>query len=85
MPHRGGGKAPQLEVHSACIVDPLVPDLFLTSLWPPTLFLSADSRYRVCRKSRRQSLLTLSELEHHRLSGKGGIPPKRRAWPSKVD
>jgi hypothetical protein len=60
MPHRGGRKAPQLEVHSACILDPLLPDLFLTSLWPPTLFLSADGRYRVCRKSRRQSLLTLS-------------------------
>jgi hypothetical protein len=59
MPHRGG-KAPQLEVHSACILDPLVPDLFLTSLWPPTVFLSADGRYRVCRKSRPQSLLTLS-------------------------
>jgi hypothetical protein len=60
MPHRGGGKAPQLEVHSACILDPLLPHLFLTSLWPPTLFLSADGRYRVCRKSRHQSLLTLS-------------------------
>jgi hypothetical protein len=60
MPHRGGGKAPQLEVHSACILDPFVIDLFLTSLWPHTVFLSADSQYRVCRKSRRQSLLTLS-------------------------
>jgi hypothetical protein len=60
MPHRGGGKAPQLEVHSACILDPFIFYLFLTSLWPPTVFLSADSRYRVCRKSRRQSLLTLS-------------------------
>jgi hypothetical protein len=59
MPHRGGGKVPQLEVHSACILDPFVIDLFLTSLWPPTVFLSADGRYRVYRKSRRQSLLTL--------------------------
>jgi hypothetical protein len=59
MPHRGGGKAPQLEVHSACILDPFVIDLFLTSLWLPTVFLSADGRYRVCRKSRRQFLLTL--------------------------
>jgi hypothetical protein len=60
MPHRGGGKAPQLEVHSACILDPFVIDLFLTLLWPPTVFLLADGRYRVCRKSRRQFLLTLS-------------------------
>jgi hypothetical protein len=28
MPHRGGGKAPELEVHSACILDPFVHDLF---------------------------------------------------------
>jgi hypothetical protein len=59
MPHRGGGKAPQLEVHSACILDPFVIDLFLTSLWLPTVFLSADGRYHVCRKSRHQFLLTL--------------------------
>jgi hypothetical protein len=59
MPHRGGGKAPQLEVHSACILDPFIIDLFLTLLWPPIVFLSVDSRYRVCRKSRRQFLLTL--------------------------
>jgi hypothetical protein len=32
IPYRGGGKAPQLEVHSACILDPFVIDLFLTSL-----------------------------------------------------
>jgi hypothetical protein len=60
IPYRGGGKVPQLEVHSACILDPFVIDLFLTSLWPPTMFLSADDRYCICRKSRRQSLLTLS-------------------------
>jgi hypothetical protein len=60
MPHRGGRKAPQLEVHSACILDPFVIDLFLTSLWLPTMFLSADGQYRVCRKSRHQSLLILS-------------------------
>jgi hypothetical protein len=30
MPHRGCGKAPQLEVHSACILDPFVIDLVLT-------------------------------------------------------
>jgi hypothetical protein len=59
MSHRGGGKAPQLEVHSACILDPFVIDLVLTSFWLPTVFLSADGRYRVCRKSRRQFLLTL--------------------------
>jgi hypothetical protein len=59
MPHRGGGKAPQLEVHSACILNPFVIDLVLTSFWPPTVFLSVDGRYRVCRKSRRQFLLTL--------------------------
>jgi hypothetical protein len=60
MLHHGGRKAPQLEVHSTCILDPFVIDLFLTSLWPPTVFLSADGRYRVCKKSRPQSLLTLS-------------------------
>jgi hypothetical protein len=60
MPHHGGGKVPQLEVHSACILDPFIFYLFLTSLWPPTMFLSANSRYRVCKKSRCQSLLTLS-------------------------
>jgi hypothetical protein len=59
MPHRGGGKAPQLEIHSAHILDPFVIDLFLTSLWPSTVFLSADGRYCVCRKSRHQFLLTL--------------------------
>jgi hypothetical protein len=59
MPHCGGGKAPQTKVHSACILDPFVIDLVLTSFWPPTMFLSADGRYRVCRKSRRQFLLTL--------------------------
>jgi hypothetical protein len=42
-------------------LDPFVIDLFLTSLWPPTVFLSADGRYRVCRKSMRQFLLTLLE------------------------
>jgi hypothetical protein len=52
MSHRGGGKALQLEVYSACILDPFVIDLFLTSLWLPIVFLSADGRYRVCRKSR---------------------------------
>jgi hypothetical protein len=59
MSHRGGRKAPQLEVYSACILDPFVIDLFLTSLWPPTVFLLAESRYRVCRKSRHQFLFTL--------------------------
>jgi hypothetical protein len=58
MLHRGGGKAPQMQVHSTCILDPFVIDL-LTSLWPPTVFLSADGRYHVCRKSRHQFLLTL--------------------------
>jgi hypothetical protein len=59
MPHRGGGKAPQLEVHLACILDPFVIDLVLTSFWLPTMFQSADGRYRVYKKSRRQFLLTL--------------------------
>jgi hypothetical protein len=59
MPNRGGGKVLQLEVHSACILDPFLIDLVLTLFWPPTVFLSADGRYRVCRKSRLQFLLTL--------------------------
>jgi hypothetical protein len=59
MPYRGGGKAPQLEVHSACILDLFVIDLVLTSFWPPTVFLSVDGRYHVYRKSRCQFLLTL--------------------------
>ena len=28
MPHRSGGKVPQLEVHSACLWDPFVIDYF---------------------------------------------------------
>jgi hypothetical protein len=61
MPHQGGRKAPQIEVHSAYILDPCIIGLFFTSLWPPDVFLSVDGRYRVCRKSRLQFLLTLLE------------------------
>jgi hypothetical protein len=59
MPYCGGAKAPQLEIHSACILVPFVIDLFLTSLWPPTVFLLAYGQYCVYRKSKHQFLLTL--------------------------
>jgi hypothetical protein len=61
MPHRGGGKAPQLDVHylSPYILAHCVVIAFVILLWPTFVLLSVDGRHHLCRRSRRQFLLTL--------------------------
>jgi hypothetical protein len=61
LPHRGGGKAPQLEVHylSPYILAHCVIVLFAILLWPAFVLLLANGRHHLRKRSRRQFLLTL--------------------------